>query len=233
MTPTVAASRTIDLRTLEAAGRLAAAFSAFDTLAAGGSFVLVAYEDPAPLLERLQKERPGLFEWSPFEEGPEFFRVEIVRRRTGAGARGVSEALGWDHDRLEDLEGKAFAERGAGHYAEAAVVYGTFARGLRRHIGFEEDLLFPEFERCSGLPADAGPTAVMRAEHRTIEDLIDEIERGIGDPALDLEGARRSLHQVLGDHNLKEERVLYPGTDRLMTEDERDELVRRIQAYRR
>jgi regulator of cell morphogenesis and NO signaling len=158
--------------------------------------------------------------------------VEVARRATDAGARGVAEALGWDHDRLEVIENRAFEERRAGRFAEAAAVYGTFARGLRRHIGFEEDLLFPEFERRAGVPAEAGPTAVMRAEHRIIEGLIGEIERGIGDPAADVDGARRRLHQVLGDHNMKEERVLYPGTDRLMTEDERDALIQRIQAYR-
>lgn len=233
MTPTLAPDRTVDLRPLDGPARAAAAISAFDALEAGGSFVVLAEQDPAPLLERFQNERPGRFEWSPLEEGPEVFRVEIARRRAGAGARMVAEALGWDHDRLEDLENRAFEERGAGRFAEAAAVYATFARGLRRHIGFEEDLLFPEFERRAGLPADAGPTAVMRAEHRIIEGLIGEIERGIGDPAADVERTRRSLHQVLGDHNMKEERILYPGTDRLLADDERDELVRRIQAYRR
>ncbi len=233
MTTTLATARTLDLRGLDAPSRSAASLAAFDALEPGGSLVLLAGEDSAPLLLRFQKERPGRFEWSPLEEGPEAFRVEIRRRQTEAAVRGVAEALGWDHDRLEDLEKKAFEERGAGRFAEAAAVYGAFARGLRRHIGFEEDLLFPEFERRAGIPAEAGPTAVMRAEHRTIEGLIGEIERGIGDPATDVEGARRSLHQVLGDHNMKEERILYPGTDRLMTEDERDVLIRRIQAYRR
>jgi len=157
MPPTATAPRTIDLRTFEAASRLAAAFSAFDTLAAGGSFVLVAYEDPAPLLERLQRERPGRFEWSPLEEGPPLFRVEVARRRTDAGPRGVAEALGWDHDRLEDIERMAFEERGAGRLAEAAAVYGKFARGLRRHIGFEEGLLFRSSRGARGFPPKPAP----------------------------------------------------------------------------
>jgi hypothetical protein len=41
------------------------------------------------------------------------------------------------------------------------------------------------------------------------------------------------FRDVLGGHNMKEEPILYPGTDRLLTEDERDALVPRIQAYRR
>src|SRR4029453_13967448 len=119
-----------------------------------------------------------------------------------------------------------------GGVAGAARRVRPFARGLRRHIGFEEEILFPEFERRAGIPRDFGPTAVMRAEHREIESLLEHISRGIGDPAADADSPRRRLHEVLGAHNVKEERVLYPGTDRLMSEDERDALVRRIQAYR-
>jgi regulator of cell morphogenesis and NO signaling len=233
MPTTLAALRTVDLRAVEGPDPWEYVGPIFDALTPGDRFLVVAEQDLAPLLARLQQERSGLFEWSPFEERAGSFRVEIARRETGTGPRGVTEALAWDHDRLEDLERKAFEERAAGRFAEAARAYDTFARGLRRHIGFEEDILFPEFEQRTGMPRDAGPTAVMRAEHRTIEGLLEEIARRIGDPAADADAPRRELHDVLGDHNVKEERVLYPGTDRLLSEDERDALVRRIQAYRR
>jgi hypothetical protein len=36
---------------------------------------------------------------------------------------------------------------------------------------------------------------------------------------------------VLGDHNLKEERVLYPTTDRILGAEESDALVARIQRF--
>src|SRR5262249_33614689 len=152
-------------------------------------------------------ERPGLFEWSPLEEGPGSFRVEIARRATRTGPRAVTEALAWDHDRLEELERKAFEERAAGRFPEAARIYETFARGLRRHIGFEEAILFPAFEERAGLSPDAGPTAVMRAEHRMIEALLEDISRRIGDAAVDPDSTRRRLNEVLDAHNMKEERV--------------------------
>jgi regulator of cell morphogenesis and NO signaling len=233
MPTTLAALRTVDLRAVEGPDPWDYVAPLFDALAPGDRFHVLAEQDLAPLLARLQKERPGLFEWSPFEEQPASFRVEIARRETGTGPREVTEALAWDHDRLEELERKAFEERAAGRVAEAARAYDTFARGLRRHIGFEEEILFPEFERRAGIPRDFGPTAVMRAEHREIEGLLEHISREIGDPAADADSPRRRLHEVLGAHNVKEERVLYPGTDRLLREDERDALVRRIQAYRR
>ena len=223
----------LDLRSLQAADHAARVLAAFDALELDGRVELLAGDALRGVLERLQEARPGQFEWSPLEAGPERFRVELARRKTGSGARSVTEALGFDHDRLEELEREAFAQRASRRFAEAAVTYAAFALGLRRHIGFEEDLLFPEFERRSGISVDVGPTAVMRAEHRAIEALIAEIERGIGAPDADVDESRRQLHELLAGHNLKEERILYPGADRLMASGERDELVRRIQAYRR
>ena len=82
------------------------------------------------------------------------------------------------------------------------------------------------------MPPSAGPTAVMRAEHVEIVDLLEQIADRIGDAAESLDALRRSFHAVLGDHNFKEERVLYPTTDRLLGAAESDRLVRKIQGYR-
>ena len=92
-------------------------------------------------------------------------------------------------------------------------------------------MLFPAFEAASGMPPSAGPTAVMRAEHEEILDLLEQIAARIGDAAESLDALRRNFHAVLGDHNLKEEHVLYPGTDELLGPEESDRLVRRIQSY--
>ena len=222
---------TLDIRALGAcADRKAAVLAAFDALGPGESLVVVNDHLPRGLLLHFQEQRPGAFEWSPLAEGPETWRVEITRRKE-AGPREVTEALAWDHDRLEALEQEAFDSRADGDFATAAAVYGVFVRGLRRHIGFEEEVLFPEFEARMGLSPEAGPTAVMRFEHRAIEGLLAEIEAGIGNPSADVDRPRAALHQVLSGHNLKEERVVYPGTDRALSAPERDVLVRRIQAY--
>ena len=232
MTHLVTAERVLDVRPLSREAQVAEALSRFDSLSPGERFVLVSKEACPDLLRRLQAERSGLFEWSPLEAGPSIFRTEIARRETPAGGqRRVNEALSWDHDRLDALEDAAFRARAGGDLPEAFDLYAEFAVGLRRHIGFEEDLLFPAFEAASGMPPSAGPTAVMRAEHREILELLDQISSGIGDAAASLDALRRSFHAVLGDHNLKEERVLYPGTDQLLGVEQTDRLVRNIQSY--
>jgi regulator of cell morphogenesis and NO signaling len=141
----------------------------------------------------------------------------------------VTEALSWDHDRLDGLEQQAFERLAAGDRAGARAAWSEFTVGLRRHIRFEEELLFPAFEKGFGVSPEAGPTAVMCAEHREIERLIGAIGRALAgeETALPL---RAQLHRVLGEHNLKEERMLYPATDQALDPEERDALVVRIQA---
>ncbi|MFI5184188.1 MAG: DUF2249 domain-containing protein [Vicinamibacteria bacterium] len=224
------AARLIDVRQLEGPDRCGSVLEAFDALVPGDSIVVMGDHEPRRLLGRLQAERKGLFEWSPLETGPSVFRTEIARRAAEGGARReVTEALAWDHDRLDSLEQKAFELFASGDAQGALARWAEFAVGLKRHIRFEEEILFPAFEEKAGIPAGHGPTAVMRGEHREIERLIDSIGRAFaGDgAALPL---RSDLHRLLGDHNVKEENVLYPGTDRCLDADERDALVARIQA---
>jgi uncharacterized protein (DUF2249 family) len=211
--------------------RLSAVVRTFDALAPGESFELQSDHPPKAVLAHLQKERRGLFEWSPLQEGPEIWRTAVARRRGSATARRVAEALEWDHDRLDELERGAFAARAAGDLALATRLLHDFAHGLRRHIAFEEKLLFPAFEARSGAPEHSGPTFVMRSEHREIEQRLHDMETRFSDPQDPLTGAREAFHQLLHEHNVKEEQVLYPTTDRLLTGNERDELVGRIQAF--
>jgi regulator of cell morphogenesis and NO signaling len=217
-----------DLSPAEVAAR---ALDAFDALSPGEKVTLELSRAPRGLLARFQEELKGQFDWTPVLEGPETWRIEVSRRKAEKGAlREVNEALSWDHDRLDDLEARAFKARESGDFAEAKALYTVFAFGLRRHIRFEEELLFPQFEAKAGFPVENGPTAVMRDEHREILQCLDRIESAIGDGAAPLESLRHALHLVLGNHNLKEENIVYPMTDRALGAQDGDALVARIQA---
>jgi uncharacterized protein (DUF2249 family) len=231
MAQAIATSLLIDARSIQGPDRCKAVLSAFDSLAPGETLVVTTDHAPQPLLRHFQVDRAGLFEWSPLEEGPPAWRTEIVRRSAVAGElRGVFEALSWDHDRLEEIERKAFEALARGDSAAAVAAWKDFAFGLKRHIRFEEKILFPAFEEKAGVSPDAGPTTVMRAEHREIESLLDAIGGALGGNGAAALPLRGDLHRVLGQHNLKEERVLYPATDQCLDGPERDALVRRIQA---
>ncbi len=139
------------------------ALFAFDSLEPGDHIVLAFDAAPRGFLAHFQAERKGQFDWTPVRQGPETWTFEVSRRKAERGElRTVNEALSWDHDRLDALEGAAFEARAQGRFTEAAVIYAAFAYGLRRHIRFEEEILFPEFEEKTGHAATAGPTMVMR-----------------------------------------------------------------------
>jgi hemerythrin-like domain-containing protein len=139
----------------------------------------------------------------------------------------VTDYLSWDHDRLDAIVADVERKVNEGRVAEASQGYEEFDRGLRRHIRIEEELLFPLFEARTGVVS--GPTAVMRSEHREIERAIGLMRDALG--RQDAEAFRdglRFLRAVLPEHNAKEEHVLYPTTDRLLSAPERVAFVTRI-----
>ncbi|MBE7454439.1 MAG: hemerythrin domain-containing protein [Kofleriaceae bacterium] len=142
----------------------------------------------------------------------------------------VTGYLSADHDRLDALLEELTALVAAGDLAPAARLLVGFAAGLGRHIRLEDELLFPTFERVTG---HDGPTAVMREEHRMIEEHLAGMEAALAsrDPAaFTLE--RAALVAVLGDHNVKEEAIVYPLTDDHLPDGARARLVAELRAFR-
>jgi len=138
--------------------------------------------------------------------------------------------LSADHDRLDALLADACAIVRGGDLATAARLLDKFVSGLRRHIRLEDDVLFPTFERITGLTS--GPTEVMREEHRMIEHHLDEMVAALAQhdgAAFAAETA--ALLAVLEDHNEKEEAVVYPMTDGRLADDERSRLVAALRAF--
>lgn len=206
----------------------------FDSLAPGQRFRLVSTQVPMTALETLQRERSGAFEWSPVREGPASWEVDVERRAVLVGSvREVTEALVWDHARLDALEAAAFEARARGALPLARAIFTDFAHGLRRHIDFEEQLLFPEFETRCRLAGENGPTVAMRAEHRAVLAILEIMEREIDDPEAAIEFGRAELRQIQRDHDLKEEQILYRALDRMLDEEEGDRMVARLQAWTR
>jgi len=224
-------NRELDVRAIPPPRRHPEIFGAFDALKADEAFVLVNDHDPKPLLRHFQGERPGLFEWSVLEAGPERFRIEIRRRATG-GPRGVTEYLEGDHRRLDAMIPEIEGSLAASAFQPARGRFAEFACGLSRHIEVEEQVLFPAFEQATGM-SGGGPTAVMRSEHVEIRRLMGAVTAALA--ASDAASARdaiRRLTETLGAHNLKEERILYPMSDQVAGDDRaRDDLVKRLQAF--
>jgi len=70
----------LDTRVIPHAIRHATIFGALDGLAPGRGILLIANHNPLPLLAQLEQRAAGQFEVSYVDEGPETFRLSLVRR---------------------------------------------------------------------------------------------------------------------------------------------------------
>jgi len=230
MSAATASESILDSRALPPAERRRTVLARFDALALGEALRVVTDHEPLPLLRQLREERRGLFEWTPLETGPELWRTEIFRRAAALGdLRSVTEALVWDHERLDALLARVFEQRARADYEAAAGLWEAFEFGLLRHIRFEDRILFPAFDERTGTPPGAGPAAAMSEEHRAIEEFLEGIGATVGLPGGAAEMLRDEMLRILGCHNEKEVRVLYPETDGTLTPEASDALVARIQ----
>lgn len=133
-----------------------------------------------------------------------------------------------DHDRLDSLF-RHFQLHKRSDMEKAKSYFRVFLQGLKRHIVWEEEVLFPFFEGKSGMPQGTGPTAVMRSEHRQIEQTLEAIHEKVHrkDPGSDPE--EKVLLEVLGAHNMKEENILYPAIDQAASPQDAADIFRAME----
>jgi len=105
----------------------------------------------------------------------------------------------------------------------------------RCHHGKEEDLLFVAMEEA-GFPRNAGPIAVMLAEHEEGRAFVREMAAaaeayGAGDPAAGHRFAlnARGYAALLADHIAKEDNILYPAADQRLPAEKHDELAKEFE----
>lgn len=146
----------------------------------------------------------------------------------------VMEYLMTDHRRLDGIMETCRDLAAAGNMSAAASKFTEFRKGLMRHIKIEEGLLFPEFETATGLDRSSGPTGVMRHEHAEIIrllDLIQDVFESDKPAAAEFESLRSAVAALLSEHNGKEERILYPMTDRMVPGPRLRDLVGKMRDF--
>ena len=127
----------------------------------------------------------------------------------------VSSLLERDH-RLIDEGVAAFVD--AARFGELRTdLLAPAATGLRLHIYLEEEFLFPPLRTAGLIP----PVLVMLREHGEIWGGLDQLDRALEagvEPDRVLQICNQ-VEDVLAQHNAKEERILYPAADQVITDD--------------
>jgi len=129
------------------------------------------------------------------------------------GQKTVSAFFEQDHDRLDELF-KTFQQLKRSDFPKAKEAFKEFKFGLQRHIVWEEDVLFPLWEKKTGM-SESGPTPVMRHEHRQIGQQLEAIHGKVSEQNPDSDKEEQALLDLLGSHNRKEELRLYPAIDQV------------------
>ena len=106
----------------------------------------------------------------------------------------------------------------------------TFYNDMTRHLAMEEEVLFPAFESRSGM-GGGGPTAMMRMEHQQMRGLLEQINAAVdsGDTE-DAMDQGDTLLMLIQQHNVKEEGMLYPMAENLLSAEWAD-LAGKLEDY--
>lgn len=129
----------------------------------------------------------------------------------------ILDFLGSDHRACDDLFVAAEENVAQRNWELGGKLFNQFYRAMERHFAMEEDVLFPAFETKSGNAM--GPTQVMRMEHAQMRALMDDMKAAVAaGNSTDYLGLSETLNMLMQQHNLKEENMLYPMSDRVLAE---------------
>jgi len=135
----------------------------------------------------------------------------------------ITDYLGNDHKRCDDMFAEAETCVGDNRWAEADALLKAFNDALEHHFAMEERVLFLAFEQAIG--SSEGPTAVMRMEHRQIRAITAMLQEALAKRDADaFFGCSETLNTMLQQHNMKEESILYLMTDRVLS-GRQDEII--------
>lgn len=124
----------------------------------------------------------------------------------------ISNFMTHDHRACDTLFAVAEESAGKGKWDKAKTEYDAFRKEMERHLGLEEQVLFPAFDSKTGM--EMGPTYVMRSEHTQIRKVMDEMAQAVADKDGDAYlGQSETLLVLMQQHNMKEEQMLYRMMD--------------------
>ncbi|MDQ1363688.1 MAG: hypothetical protein QG652_1550 [Pseudomonadota bacterium] len=137
--------------------------------------------------------------------------------------RSIHQVMSHDHKRCDDMFVEAQKSAARKDWASARQYADLFIRNTLQHFHHEETVLFPAFEQTTGMTQ--GPTTVMREEHRTMRDLLDDLHQAVtNENQSRFLGIAETLYIFMQQHNMKEENVLYPMIDQHCPRSDMDRL---------
>ncbi|MDP6434305.1 MAG: hemerythrin domain-containing protein [Arenicellales bacterium] len=130
----------------------------------------------------------------------------------------IAEKMSAGHQHCDDLFAAAESSVGQGEWGEARADFSSFNQVMEHHLRMEEEILFPEFEARTG--QQGGPTEIMRGEHAQMRDLFLSMSEAVGESDQSgYLGSSETLLWIIQQHNSKEENILYPMIDNMLSSE--------------
>jgi hemerythrin-like domain-containing protein len=136
----------------------------------------------------------------------------------------IATYLDQDHRRCDDQYAMAESAVILRHWDAASANFSSFLAMFGLHLDKEERVLFPRLDHALG--NGYGPTVVMRAEHRRMREMLNQMQAAID--RRDCEAffdQADMLRMLMRHHSLKEEGILYPQADFVLAQQADDVLA--------
>lgn len=139
----------------------------------------------------------------------------------------ITDTMAKDHRRCDEIFSTAEELVAKADWEAAAEAFARFRDATEHHFSMEEEVLFPEFEGRTG--QTMGPTQMMRMEHIQMRQLFSDMDQALSQHDRDRYlGLSETLMMIMQQHNMKEERMLYPMTDQVFG-GEADAVLKRME----
>ena len=212
----------LNVTLLEPKQKHPAIFDRFDSLPEGNTLVILNDHDPKPLYYQMLGERGNVFTWKYLEEGPQWWRVSITKRVSGAETETIGQIAAKDLRKAQVFKkyGLDFCCGGKKTLQEACSEKGLDVTRIEK-----------ELDQANALPAgralpyrdwslDFLADFIVQTHHGYVRNTLPQLT-GYAEKVARVHGGRHpellEVNKLVGEisaemtsHMMKEERVLFP-----------------------
>ena len=139
----------------------------------------------------------------------------------------IKEFLTQDHRKCDEVFAQ-MEQSIADKSADAVEKFEQFNVAMLHHFEMEEKVMFPAFEKKTGMTQ--GPTEVMRREHEQMRALMLQMSEAVSTKDTNrFFGLSETLMIVIQQHNMKEEQMLYSMAEQHLG-SQADEIINEMKA---
>lgn len=235
--PTTITENILNVTLLEPKQKHPTIFVRFDALAEGESLTLHNDHDPKPLYYQLLGERGNIFTWEYLEEGPEWWKVRISKKRSGEQDETLGQIAAKDLRKAQVFKkyGLDFCCGGKKTVKEACAEKGLDVTKVEKELQQADTLPSARPVPYGDWSLDFLSDYIVNTHHAYVRKTLPDI-RAYAEKVMKVHGKQHPelvrIHELveeiyaeLSAHLVKEEKVLFPYVKELVVAKDRSQLL--------